>query len=77
MKNPHDRVPKRYRLRLHRLKNLYRAVIHQEPVLDDPTTEEGAERAISLLERALEDAGISIERDGAMKRGGAGRRNRA
>lgn len=56
-----DRVPKAYRLKLHRLKNQYRKVKRQEPELPMPVTEEAAEQSIALLEAALRQEGISFE----------------
>jgi hypothetical protein len=57
MGNADDRVPKPYRHKLHRLKNAYRKAYRREPELKRPVTEEDALRAISLLEKALREAG--------------------
>jgi hypothetical protein len=55
-----DRVPKRYRNRLHRLKNAYRKAYQREPEFDRPTTEQSAIEAITFLEDALRRAGIPL-----------------
>jgi hypothetical protein len=52
-----DRVPKRYRNRLHRLKNAYRKAYRREPDLEPPVTEQAAIAAITFLEDALRRAG--------------------
>jgi hypothetical protein len=52
-----ERVPKAYRLQLHRLKNAYRKAYRREPEIGRPTTEEAAIEAISMLERELRQAG--------------------
>jgi hypothetical protein len=52
-----DRVPKRYRNRIHRLKNAYRKAYRREPDLEPPVTEQAAIAAITLLEDALLRAG--------------------
>ncbi|MGH2698814.1 MAG: hypothetical protein ACRDJL_06395 [Actinomycetota bacterium] len=52
------RVPKKYRNRVHRLKNAYRKAYSREPDLDPPpVTEEAAIDAINFLEDALRRAG--------------------
>lgn len=48
-----DRVPKAYRLRLHRLKNAFRKAYRREPDIGRPVTEEAAREAIASLENAL------------------------
>jgi hypothetical protein len=52
-----DRVPKRYRNRLHRLKNAYRKAYRREPDLEPPVTDQAAVDAIAFLEDALRRAG--------------------
>jgi len=52
-----DRVPKRYRNRLHRLKNAYRKAYRREPDLNPPVSEEAALDAITFLEDAIRRAG--------------------
>lgn len=59
MAKPDDRVPKAYRHRLHRLKNAYRKAYRREPELERPVTEEAAVDAISRLEQALHEAGVT------------------
>ena len=55
-----DRLPKRYRNRLHRLKNAYRKAYRREPDLEPPVTEQAAIAAITLLEEALHRAGTAL-----------------
>lgn len=53
-----DRVPKKYRNRVHRLKNAYRKAYRREPDLHPPpVTEEAAIEAITFLEDELRRAG--------------------
>ena len=59
MGSPNDRVPKKYRHRLHSLKNAYRKAFKREPDLERPLTEEAALEAIAVLEKALRAAGMS------------------
>jgi hypothetical protein len=52
-----DRVPKKYRNKLHRLKNAYRRAYKREPDLEPPVTDKAAEEAIAFLEESLRRAG--------------------
>lgn len=53
-------MPKRYRYRLHRLKNAYRKAFRREPAIARPVTEEAAQRTIWLMEEELRRAGIPL-----------------
>jgi hypothetical protein len=57
MTEPANPVPKKYRNRLHRLKNAYRKAYRREPDLEPPVTDEAAVAAITLLEDAVRRAG--------------------
>lgn len=54
------KTPKRYRYRLHRLKNLYRKVYHCESEIELPVQEETARRAIVFLEAEILRAGVVL-----------------
>jgi hypothetical protein len=63
MSAQNDRVPKAYRLRLHRLKNAYRRAFRHEPRIERPVTEQAALEAIHLLEQELRQAGAPTEEE--------------
>lgn len=47
------RAPKRYRYRLHRLKNAYRKIYRREPEIERPVSEDGARQAISFRRSSM------------------------
>lgn len=49
-------MPKAYRYRLHRLKNLYRKAYGREPEIERPIAEEAAREAIFFLEEEIRRA---------------------
>jgi hypothetical protein len=67
MTDPADRVPKKYRNRLHRLKNAYRKAYRREPDLEPPVTEQAAIDAITVLEDAIRSAGKPLPAEFAPK----------